>query len=176
MTYVRALVDLVKHIKVSDLLKVFRVVVYVDSTVDKRTRELLSESGVNSIREPDRVPDHLDTFPGFTGTLLRYWAFVDYGNTASHVVTLDADLPFSALLANLLTNWYCSDKEDVLRLTLDSYEENFPIVGCLFGLANSALREIGSKFLGILGSPARFQRHKLWRRSALSGQTNLPSA
>lgn len=151
MTYVHALTDLVKHIKVSDLLKIFRVVVYVDSTVNKRTRQMLEQAGVDEIREPGSIPKHLDGFPGFAGTLMRYWAFADYANTASHVVTLDADLPFSAQLPSILVKWFCG-KEDVLRLTLDSYKENFPIVGCLFGLANSALREVGSQFVSLLES------------------------
>ena len=126
--------------------------VYVDSTVDKQVRASLE--GVDEIREPRDVPEQLlrdGAFRGFSGTLMRMWAFTDIRDS-THVVFLDCDLPFSGQLEDILLSWATS-KHDVLRIVHNSYAEekaDVPLCGAMFGLSGEALREVGERFLEAL--------------------------
>lgn len=158
-SYKHSLIKLVRFLKVSALSH-WLTVVYVDASVNEKERHEILQDGADQVRVPQNVPSSLlfadGKFKGFLGTLMRYYAFVEFPE-AKRVICLDADLPFTQTLEDALTD-FCKSKHEVLRAHHSNYRNpdcsgdvlDVPLCGGFFGLAGNALKHISSVFLSML--------------------------
>lgn len=171
-TYVTKLHALVKHLKISKMAA-WTIVVYVDSSVNEKTRQSILAAGVNCVREPQHVPESMvlrnGRFRGWLGALMRYWAFADFAD-ASRVVCLDCDLPYSQLMQDSLMDW-AESKHEVLRMNHMDYTSAVPICGGFFGLSRGALRIVGKRFLDLVNVHFPIERVESKRKQPLAAQT-----